>query len=215
MRSLILAVTCAVAAFATPAQAGFQYGFEGITNRKAANTAVGEAQTFLDVNDTGGGLVTFTFSNIGALASSITEIYFDDTGLFVPTIQTIVNGPGVQFSPGAAPSQLPGGSEVGFVATPGLSLDSDKPKTNGVNPGQSVGVVLELVAGKSYSDVIDAMISTDLRIGVQIKGFSSKGRESFVNVPGSPPVVPEPTTAALAGLACLGFMFRRKKKSAK
>jgi hypothetical protein len=214
MRNLVGVIVCAVAVFATNSvEAGFVYGFDGITNRNASHTQIGETQSFLDVSNNGGGLVTFALMNSqGGLASSITDIYFDDDNLFEPTITAIYNGPGTQFNQGASPNNLRGGGAVGFVTTPGLSLDSNSPiVANGVNPGEWVAIVLKLQTGKEFWDVTNALESADLRIGIQMKGFSKKSRESFVNI-APPPVVPEPTAAALAGLACFGLMFRRKKK---
>ena len=55
------------------------FSFGCITNTSAANCAIGAAQLAVDV--TAGPLadqVLFTFTNTGASASSITDVYFDD-----------------------------------------------------------------------------------------------------------------------------------------
>src|SRR5262245_26656672 len=117
---------------ADPAAAGLVYWFHGITNNNAVDVAIGQAQLSVDVSDAGGGKVAFKFVNSGPNASSITAVYFDDGALLGGA--SIVNGPGVKFSPGATPPNLPGGNPIGFDTS--YAADSDSPVSpNGVNPG--------------------------------------------------------------------------------
>ena len=68
------------------------FSFQNITNNNATNAATGESQLFVNVTDAGPNLVSFYFGNIGPLASSITDIYFDSGPLL--SISQINNGPG-------------------------------------------------------------------------------------------------------------------------
>jgi hypothetical protein len=82
----------------------------------------------------GAGQVSFTFTNTGPDMSTLARIYFDDGSLM--TLDSIINGPGVNFtetSPG--PNDLPGGEMANppFVTTKGfLSGAGPPPPSNGV-----------------------------------------------------------------------------------
>ena len=95
---------------ATSAQA-VQFDFSNITNNSATDAAIGENQLFVDVTDTGGGQGLFTFTNSGPEDSSIVQIYFDDeNNSILSGIASIDNSsPGVAYSTGSTPPNLPGG----------------------------------------------------------------------------------------------------------
>ena len=204
---------------AAPAYA-ILYGFDNITNNNPADAAIGEAQLSVDVTDQGSGLVLFTFSNTGPEASSITDVYFNDASLFdfasLIDADDNPNGylsdPGVDFSPYASPGDLPGGNNASppFVMAPASpSFDSDPDvQANGVNPGEFLGILFE---DASFTDVIAAINSLDLRIGIHVQGFASGGSESFVNGNGISSV-PEPAAMLLlgGGLICLAVVGRKK-----
>ena len=126
------------------AQASFEFGFSGITNNNATNTAIGQAQLKVDVSDAGGGLVLFRFNNYGPAASSITDVYFDDAtpAYFSTTIASIQNVSGVTFTTPATPGNLPGGTSVGFASN--ISANSVTPiMAQGVNPGEVLGLRID------------------------------------------------------------------------
>jgi hypothetical protein len=197
-------VAAALLASASSAEAAVSYSFTGVSNNNATNTAIGEANLSMMVSDNGGGFVRFDFYNSGPEASSI-----------VTPISQIINGSGVSFSTWATPGNLPGGNDVGFDATRGLTADSDSPKVpqNGVNPGETLGVVLQLNNGNNYGDVLTALADSSLRVGLHVQAFAGGGSESFVNNPGggTPPAVPEPSTLAIFGLGAL-FAGRRMRR---
>jgi len=165
------------------AQTTIQLGFANITATNAGDAAIGEAQLFVDVTDAGSGEVLFTFYNTGPEDSSITDVYFDDGSLL--GIALIDNSdPGVSFSQGASPANLPGANNAipPFQTTAGFSADSDAPvQQNGVNPTESLGIHFGLVAGRTFDDVLADLTSGDLRIGIHVQGFESGGSEAFVN----------------------------------
>jgi len=215
--SLVAATGLAIASStltATPAQA-IQLSFSNISHNKVADAAIGEAQLFVNVTDASGTenpfatQALFSFSNIGPAASSITDIYFDDgRNSVLSGIAQIFNRPGVSFSAGATPPNLPAGRNINFSTT--FSADSNSPvQPNGVNPGESLGILFNLQNGSNLQSVINELASSDLRVGIHVQGFTSGGSESFVN--NKPQPVPEPGTMAATGLIAAGYGLLKKK----
>jgi hypothetical protein len=220
MKTAFLAVL-ALALIPMTAQ-GTLLGFHNISANDVADAAIGEAQLFVDVTDPGGGQVLFTFGNTGPEASSIADVYFDDGTLL--GIASIDNSdPGVSFSQLASPGELPSAMSATppFVTTAGFSADSDPPtQPNGVNPGESLGIVFDLMGGGTFADIESELTDGTLRIGIHVQGFASGGSESFVNNPPGGPgpggdPIPEPSTVLLLGMGLFGLAgitIRRKFK---
>jgi uncharacterized protein (TIGR03382 family) len=196
----LVGIVCAVSA----AQANVTFGFnESCTNNNAGDVNIGLAQMRVDIADAGSGRVDFTFRNLGPAASSITDLYWDDGTLL--GIAIITNGPGVDFSIGASPGDLPGGNSCAppFIATQGFSSDSNPPsQPNGVNPGEWVTVRFDLINGRTYAQTLAALDTGELRIGIHVQGFATGNSESFV--------LPSPSAAAILGLAGLAGLRRRR-----
>lgn len=159
--------------------AAASYGFDCITSTTPANCGIGASQLYVDITD----------YNIGADASSIADVYFDDGTLL--GIASVINGAGVSFASPANPGNLPGANNItpAFQTTAGFSADSDAPvQPNGVNPGETVGILFNLQTGKSFADVLNAIGLAGnpggLRIGLHVQGFAGGGSESFVNTVG-------------------------------
>jgi len=205
-----------LASLCPTAQANLTYIFKDIITNETnpANATIGEAQLFVDVlavtDPLATGDVFFRFRNVGNHACSITDVYFDDGALL--GISSLVNGPGVSFSPGASPPDLPRGNELDppFVTTAGFLADSTTPhlQQNGVNPTEWLEVHFDLLPGKSYGDVIDSLSDGSLRIGIHVQAFPDGGSESFVNNG----VIPAPGAIALGsiGVVLVGFLRRRR-----
>jgi hypothetical protein len=211
------------------------YGFDCITNNSAANCPSGTSlstQFFVQVlpivdqpNQ-----VQFTFYNLpSGAASSITDVYFDDGTLL--GIAAVIDSAGVNFTQGGSPPNLPGGNTISppFETTAGFLADSDSPMitANGVNPGEHLDIIFNLIDGKTFADTIAALngplgVGDDLRIGIHVQGFANGGSEAFVSNPGGPrpdpfevvTSVPEPTSVVLLGSTLLGVCLLLRKRFA-
>lgn len=183
-------------------------GFDCVTNNLAANCAIGEAQVTVEVTDPGGGQIAFTFRNVGANPSSITDVYWDDGTL--ASIISITSSAGVNFAEDATPGNLPGGNNAipPFVAS--FSADSQAPAPlNGVNPGETLTVTFALIGGQTFANAIQDLTDGDLRVGVHVQSIGANaGSEGFVNIP-----IPEPGTLALVGTGLLGLAIAGRRRS--
>ena len=200
----------------THAASAVTIGFGCITNNNAGNCTIGETQLSVELTDIGSNQVLFTFMNSGSAASSIEGVYFDDgTLLGIASLIDADDGVGgdlgVDFSEGASPPNLPGGNSISpaFVTTAGFLADADAPMVpvKGVNPGESLGVIFDLIAGVNFNDTV-AALGTDLRIGVHVIAFDNGGSESFVST-----VVPVPAAVWLFGSGLLGLVGVARRRS--
>jgi hypothetical protein len=174
--------------------------------------------------------VLFIFSNSGTTPSSITDIYFDDGALL--GIADIINGgSGVSFGYPANPGNLPGPTnvyptfETSGSGTDYFSADSNPSvQPNGVNPGESVGILFTLQTGRTFQNVIDAINvgfdptayytgsgtydgweSPNLRIGIHVQGIGSESySQTYILTP-----VPGAVILGLLGLGVVGIKLRK------
>jgi hypothetical protein len=183
-------------------------GFTCLTNNLAVDCAIGESQLSVQVTEPAVGSVQFTFQNVGPEAAVISEIYFDYGSLL--SLSNVVDGPGVDFEPGASPPNLPGGQNAisPFEVTEGFQAVPAPPK-NGVGPSEWVVIEFDLLGGQTINDVIAELTTGELRIGVHVIAFATGGSESFINPP-----IPEPGTALLlgGGLVILFLVPRHRRR---
>jgi hypothetical protein len=212
LKKILLFTAIAALAMAGSARAdGITLGFVRLTNNGNANVA---SQLTVQVAAVGTNQVSFTFFNAVGIASSITDIYFDDGTLL--GLSGVTSSAGVNFNTPAVPGNLPGGNTAAppFETTAGWSADSDSPVApNGVNAaGEWVTITFNLINGKNINDTIAALGNGDLRIGLHVQAIgATNGSDSYINTPGTS--VPDGgMTISLLGLALagLGLVSRRR-----
>ena len=222
----------------TEAQAKL-FGFEAITANSTIDPGIGEAQLSVDVTDYGSNQVLFTFSNAGPLTSSITDVYIEDGSLLqiyddpitVGIIDGIINNPSpllVNFEEGANPAMLPGSENMPVPLVSSdyfFSADSvSPPPLNGVNPGESLGILFDLKPTKTFYDVITAIENgftapdptimnpdgtiyyegTTVRVGIHAQAFGDGDSESFIMTP-----IPASVILGMLGLGVAGLKLRK------
>ncbi len=171
--------------------------------------------------------VLFTFSNAGPLASSITDVYFEDGSLLL--LAEIQDDPlnalnPVDFDQPTSPGNLPGAGTLvpAFDATDAFTVDSESPVlANGVGPGESLGLLYTLQYSKDFDDVIEAIElgftnpdpgptpRNSLRIALHVQGIdglTDDDSDSFI-------LTPEPGSLLLGsiGIGMVIARFRKRK----
>lgn len=228
LRSVFLALGFAYLVLPNLATAAtsYQAGFDCISSSVTSACNSGEAQFSVLITDenVGPNQAAFIFKNIGTNASSISEIYFDD-GALLGIASILDDPPNVDFEDigdKVSPPDLPDGNAVNppFEVTQGFATEADNPAPHkGINPGEELTVVFDLVNNFSLSDVIYALLNDgnndgalDLRIGIHATSFSDDTSASFINGVPSEVIDPVPLPASifllLGGLSALG-RFRR------
>lgn len=212
VRTLISIMTVAFAfSMANIANASYVLEFE----RLSYNAPVDYSDQYsVELNDLGGGNVSFTVLNAYELESSITGVYFQygDTDLNVTgfTDSDGVFGTDVDFSSPGSPNHLPGGDAY-----------FDNPAdygahTNGIKPGVDSSTeyitFLANLGTTSYQSLLDAINEGTFRIGLHVQGILPDGQDWS----DAYSTVPVPAAAWLFGTALIGFMAtsRRRKKIA-
>ena len=227
-RVLTTSSLCIAAGYlaSSPAQA-LQFNFNNITHNNAVNESIGERQLLVDVTDSFGkedlvsNNVLFKFSNVGPFASSMTQIYFDNSTVLKNMGTIVDSGAGVDFAAAAGKMNLPGGNTVNF--SPDFAIKSTGAVSqNGVNPGEWVSVFFNLSTNKTLKDVFNDLKSGSLRVGMHVQAFSNGGSEAFVNnntpvvTTTLPPVakkVSEPGITLVLGIIAGKLVLRRRTKA--
>ncbi|HEX8979357.1 MAG TPA: VPLPA-CTERM sorting domain-containing protein [Parasulfuritortus sp.] len=182
------------------------YSFYQLTSN---TTDIGN-QLDMEVTQSGSNAL-FKFTNDIGAPSSITAIYFDAPNLF-ESIGIQGSSSGVSFTSGANPANLPGSSGINF--TTNYSFSSTSPHggntANGINTNNEwLTLVASLTPNETFNDILAALGSGGLRVGLHVQGINGGTSDSYVNTP-SP--VPLPAAAWLFGSALLGFTMLSSRK---
>jgi len=165
-------------------------------------------EIYFDLSDVSG-KPRFEFHNASLFECSVTRIYFDDALGLLAGAPVIDQSAGVDFETPTKPSNLPAGKTLTPPFVADFSAGSTPPiSSNGVEPGtpeEWVALTFDLADGASLAQVVDALASRDLRVGIHIQSFPDGSSESATDIP-------EPATAALAALGILGFALRRRRR---
>jgi hypothetical protein len=191
-------------------------GFTFYTGSGATAPIAGNQYTVLVTDN--GSTVSFKFQNQGAAGyvSSITDLYIDDnTPLFAVPPDLSDSGASVAFTLDATPPNLPGGPGINFFATSSADSNSGGLSANGVDWTVSgdewVTLEFDLLPGKTFQNVTDAIKTGNLRMGIHVQAFVDQGSGTYVNGAWLDTVVtPVPLPAAAwAGLALFGVIGAR------
>jgi len=193
-RPLLLALVVAFLS-AGPASAT-SVSFECLSS--SSKCAVGEDQLSVEVLAAAPGQVSFRLSNEGDEPLTASQVFFDDVAGVLGDLLSVLAGTGVDFAAGGKPDNLKGGQKIDFEADAFAS--ATKPaKENGVNPGEDVLIVFALAGTHTFEDVIAALESASLRVGVNAK-------KAYVTTAS----VPEPGTLCLLALGGAVWASRRR-----
>lgn len=215
IRGALAFVACAVF-FVSSANGAFMLGFEGVSYNDADNVAAGEAQLMWSAEEldsdpmTGPTRVAFTIFNMGDEPMTITRIYFDASAFAsIEAVESMDDG--VAFGSNIGPPNMPAGRTIGFKAGEGLRVGALPPgPKNGVNPGESVTVAVELTEGFTFLDTLIGLNDGSIRLGLHVQSFENGGSESFVNVELPEFLIPTPGATTLMGLAGLLLLRRHR-----
>jgi len=174
-----------------------------------ANMAIAETQIYTMVSAYGDNQALFEFHNDGPNPATLTAIYFRGNGI-IPFDDSLIEGPGVEFTPGASPPKPPQG---GGGWNPFFTADSDPGIANGVNsgePGEQLGVVFNIIGTQTIDNVFDALADHDLEVAIHVQAIGdNSGSEWLVN---NGHTIPAPGAILLGGIGVglLGWLRKRR-----
>jgi hypothetical protein len=203
--SLILATSTVLALTTTPAEAAtfkFKNIFPTNSNSELSGDPFVDDFSF-DVTDAGSGKVRFQISN-AANNGSIGSVYFENTGSLLSNMLVNVGNVGNVKFKNSSPGNLPQGNKINFNEVFAAKFNGGGSKR--IDAGESLGITFN----GNFSNVISALQTEDIRVGIHVQELPCDQSDSFVSYGGT--AVPEPISILGSG-AALGFGVLFKKKS--
>jgi len=217
MKLIIVLFSFLIMGAGMPAYAATTFGFSNITTSEEYY----DEYLSVEVSETVDvGNVLFTFMNTGSTFGFIADIYFSNEPVYFNSIVSIDNALGVNFAEGAKPDHLPGYEDSNYWE---FSADSETPNVsaNGIQAGESLGIVMKLAAGKKINEIIESLgVDGGFFIGLHVQGLNNGDSLSFLSNPdggeggSGGPVVPIPAAIWLFGSALIGLMGVSRKQKA-
>ncbi|MEG4287841.1 PEP-CTERM sorting domain-containing protein [Microcoleus sp. C2C3] len=204
---LALAGVAAVSAVsAAPASA---FGFGNIVGGDPPGDAYKNSFTFDVINQ--GSSVIFKIKNSGnpaALSMFISKVFFDDNGYLSAPVANIGNVGTVEFSGGTGNDQLPQGGNS-FTTNYAFSRNPGNGNAKGIQAGETLGLKFT----GNYNNVIYALNSGTLRLGLHVQALPGGASDSYIST--NTQDTPEPLTMLAAGAAVgFGTMFKKQRDRA-
>lgn len=199
---------CLLAGLTAASVRADMFGFDAITTNSLYRSDVA-GQLFMDANVTGAGLSSVMFTNVGPLASTVTEIYFgSDEALNLNLDSILFQCPGVDFTiSGATPQNPPGMNDFGnwWTITIAAAEASNPAAHKGIDPLECLNLQVSYDGSLSFSELIQF---GQLQVALHVTGQPDGNSDTFVNATS---IVPEPASLALMGLVgTIGVFVRRR-----
>ena len=196
------------------------FNFANITGNDAGNAAAGEAQLFLDVNESfrgGENTVDFVLRNTDepGVQMLIRRVFFDFggpppmlSGGAVDLTQPATTA-GVVFSKiTTGATTLPGGNTVSFETDEAFGSTNPRPNDKAVAPGEQLTIWFAL-GGNSFASLLTAITTGEVKVGVHVIAFENGGSEAFAAI------APIPLPAAgwlMLGMLGVGAVAAHRKR---
>lgn len=183
-----------------------------VVYENADNTPLAGWDVWVDVLDAGGGKVDFVIHNDSTISAAIASLYFENAGLGVNLSNGTIHAQsaGVAFSPPAVPANpaQPGLTFGGGWSGNVYSADANNPAPfNGINEGGTETLTVRFdLANITVAQLVDGMKNkpADFRIAMHVIDMGPQNQFSVWAT------IPSPGTLALAGLAGLVAIVRRR-----
>ncbi|MCC3404533.1 MAG: PEP-CTERM sorting domain-containing protein [Microcoleus sp. PH2017_10_PVI_O_A] len=207
----IVSVASVAALSALSAAPASAFTFGNIVGGDTVGDAYKDSFTFDVTGDASS--VFFKIANSGNAAAStmfISKVFFDDNGYLSAPSANVGNTGDVAFTGGASGDRLPQGGN-GFTTDYAFSSNNGAGNKWGVQGGEALG----LSFSGNYNNVVAALNSGALKLGLHVQALPNGASDSFISSSGNTENTPEPLTMLAAGAAVgFGAMFKKQRAQA-
>jgi hypothetical protein len=208
----LLAVAGVAALSAVSAAPASAFSFSNIAGGDTPGDAYVNSFSF-DVFNLGSSVI-FNIKNSGNAAAPsmfISKVLFDDNKYLSNPLVNIGNVGQVAFSGGAGNDQLPQGGKS-FTTDYAFSSNNGDGNAAGIQAGETLGLRFT----GNYNNVIFALKSGDLKLGLHVQALPNGQSDSYISSSsGNTQNTPEPLTMLAAGAAVgFGTMFKKQRDRA-